>query len=354
MAGVVFMKFVDEVSFVVSSGSGGNGAMSFRREKHVPRGGPDGGSGGDGGSLVFEATRSRNTLVDFRFNKIYRADDGAPGGKNQRTGRNGEDLVLWVPVGTQILDDATGELLADLTTEGDRWSLAGGRGGRGNLFFKTSRMRTPRFAQEGEEGTSVKVKLELKLLADVGLIGFPNAGKSTLISRISAARPKVADYPFTTLVPNLGVVQIAPGDSFVVADIPGLVEGAAEGIGLGHKFLRHIDRCRLLVHLVPADIAVEQGAAELLATLDDELHRYDPELSERPQLVCLSKIDTVLPEDAERLLADLTAAAGRRVLGLSAVRGDGVDKLIRAMHKWIRSHPTSTEPDGSTASTPSL
>jgi GTP-binding protein len=339
------MKFVDEVSFVVSSGNGGNGMVSFRREKHVPRGGPDGGNGGQGGSLVFEATTSRNTLVDYRFNKIYRAGNGQPGGKNQRTGRNGDDLVLLVPVGTQIHDDATGELLADLTSAGDRWSLEGGRGGRGNLHFKTSRMRTPRFAQDGEEGTTIKVRLELKLLADVGLIGFPNAGKSTLISRISAARPKVADYPFTTLVPNLGVVTIAPGDAFVVADIPGLVEGAAEGVGLGHTFLRHIDRCRLLVHLVPADAALESSPAELLATLDAELARYDAGLAERPQLVCLSKLDTVLPDDAERLLAELQEAAGRRVLGLSAVRGDGVDKLIRAMHKWVRAHEPSP-PEG--------
>lgn len=338
------MKFVDEVSFVVASGNGGKGAVSFRREKYVPNGGPDGGSGGQGGTLIFEATLSRNTLVDYRFNKVYRAQDGQPGGKNQRTGRNGEDLILLVPVGTQITDDATGELLADLTEEGDRFELTGGRGGRGNIHFKSARMRTPRYAQDGEEGTQIKVRLELKLLADVGLIGFPNAGKSTLISRISAARPKVADYPFTTLVPNLGVVEIAPGVAFVVADIPGLVEGAAEGVGLGHQFLRHIDRCRLLVHLVPADLALEEGAESLMATLDAELARYDEALSERPQLVCLSKIDTVPPEEVERLLADLEAAAGRRVLGLSAVRGDGIDKLVRAMHKWIKAQPVQAPP----------
>jgi len=339
------MKFVDEVSFVVASGNGGAGAVSFRREKHVPRGGPDGGSGGHGGALIFEASRQRNTLVDFRFNKIYKAEHGQPGGKNQRTGRSGKDTVLLVPVGTVIRDDATQDLLADLTTEGDRWEIPGGQGGRGNLHFKSSRMRTPRFAQDGEEGTTIKVHLELKLLADVGLLGFPNAGKSTLISRISAAKPKVADYPFTTLVPNLGVVEIEPGVSFVVADIPGLVEGAAEGIGLGHQFLRHVDRCRLLVHLVPADVAAEgDGAAALYRTLNDELHRYDAELANRPQLVCLSKIDTVLPETAEELLAELQEAAGRRVLGLSAVRGDGVPKIVRAMHKWTERAPATEEP----------
>jgi len=334
------VKFVDEVSFVVASGAGGKGQVSFRREKHVPRGGPDGGSGGHGGSLIFEASRRRNTLVDFRFNKVYRAEDGEPGGKNQRTGRNGDDLVLLVPVGTVIRDDASRELLADLTEEGDRWEITGGRGGKGNLHFKSSRMRTPRFAQDGEPGEQIKVHLELKLLADVGLLGFPNAGKSTLIRRISAATPKVADYPFTTLVPNLGVVEVAPGESFVVADIPGLVEGAAEGVGLGHQFLRHVDRCRLLVHLVPADQAdAADGAAALYQTLNDELRRYDQALAQRPQLVCLSKVDTVAPETADALLAELGEAAGRRVLGLSAVRGDGVDHLVRAMHKWARAHP---------------
>jgi len=338
------MKFVDEVSFVVASGDGGKGAVSFRREKFVPRGGPDGGSGGDGGALIFEASRQRNTLVDFRFNKVYRAESGQPGGKNQRTGRCGADLLLLVPVGTSIRDDATGELLADLTAEGDRFTLPGGQGGKGNLHFKSSRMRTPRFAQDGEPGTQIKVHLELKLLADVGLLGFPNAGKSTLISRISAAKPKVADYPFTTLVPNLGVVEIEPGVSFVVADIPGLVEGAAEGVGLGHQFLRHVDRCRLLVHLVPADVAAEaDGAAALYRTLNDELRRYDADLAERPQLVCLSKVDCVDADTAQAQFAELQEAAGRRILALSSLRGDGVKHIVRAMHKWLQQQPD--EPD---------
>ena len=321
---------------MVASGTGGSGAVSFHREKFVPRGGPDGGDGGKGGSLIFEATLSRNTLVDFRFNKVYRGEDGQPGGTNQMTGRGGEDLVLLVPVGTQIYDDETSELLADLADDGSRFAIDGGRGGKGNLHFKSARMRTPRFAQEGEAGTEFKVRLELKLLADVGLLGFPNAGKSTLISRISAAKPKVADYPFTTLVPHLGVVQIDEGVSFVVADIPGLVEGASDGVGLGHQFLKHLDRCRLLVHLVPADQAEEgDGPAAMLATLNAELEAYDPELAERPQLVCLSKIDAVLPERRDALLAELQEAAGRRVLGLSAVTGEGVDLLVRAMHRWL-------------------
>ncbi len=347
------MKFVDEVSFHIASGHGGPGAVSFHREKHVPRGGPDGGDGGKGGAVIFRATTSRNTLVDFRFNKTYRGEDGQSGGTNQMTGRGGEDLVLFVPVGTQISDDATGELLADLDVEGAEWSVEGGRGGKGNLHFKSARMRTPRFAQEGEPGTELKVKLELKLLADVGLLGLSNAGKSTLISRISAAKPKIADYPFTTLVPNLGVVQVGEGRSFVVADIPGLVEGAAEGVGLGHQFLRHLDRCRLLVHLVPADqvglpddseedgvLLAEDGGplpgpAEVLEQLNHELAAYDEGLSGRPQLVCLSKVDTVTRERRERLLEALAEGAGRRVLALSAVTGEGTDKLVLAIHKWL-------------------
>jgi len=331
------MKFVDEVSFLIASGHGGPGAISFHREKFVPRGGPDGGDGGKGGSVIFESTFSRNTLVDFRFNKVYRGDDGDPGGINQMTGHGGKDLLLLVPVGTQIFDDESGELLADLDVEGARWSIEGGRGGKGNLHFKSARMRTPRFAQEGEPGVELKVRLELKLLADVGLLGFPNAGKSTLISRISAARPKVAEYPFTTLVPHLGVVQIDEGVSFVVADIPGLVEGASEGVGLGHQFLRHLDRCKLLVHLVPADQADEgPGPAAMLATLNAELEAYDPDLASRPQLVVLSKADTVLPERRDELMAELERAAGRRVLAISGVTGLGVDLLVRAMFRWLQ------------------
>lgn len=347
------MKFVDEVSFHIASGHGGAGAVSFHREKHVPRGGPDGGDGGKGGSVIFRASTSRNTLVDFRFNKTYRGEDGRPGGTNQMTGRGGEDLVLLVPVGTQVSDDATDELLADLDVEGAEWVIEGGRGGKGNLHFKSARMRTPRFAQDGEPGVELKVRLELKLLADVGLLGLPNAGKSTLISRISAAKPKIADYPFTTLVPNLGVVQVGEGRSFVMADIPGLVEGAADGVGLGHQFLRHLDRCGLLVHLVPADqvglpddgpddgvLLAEDGGplpgpAACLERLNSELVAYDAGLAERPQLVCLSKIDAVAPERAEALLAALQEGAGRRVLGLSAVTGAGTDKLIHAIERWL-------------------
>jgi len=352
------MKFVDEVSFHIASGHGGAGAVSFHREKHVPRGGPDGGDGGHGGALIFRATSARNTLVDFRFNKTYRGEDGRKGDTNQMTGRGGEDLVLLVPIGTQISDDATDELLADLADEDSEWRIEGGRGGKGNLHFKSARMRTPRFAQDGEPGTELKVRLELKLLADVGLLGLPNAGKSTLISRISSAKPKIANYPFTTLAPNLGVVQVGVGVSFVVADIPGLVEGAAEGVGLGHQFLRHLDRCRLLVHLVPADqvglpddgpedgvLLSEDGSplpgpGECMKRLNDELAAYDAALADRPQLVCLSKIDAVTPERAEKLHAALQEAAGRRVLGLSAFTGDGLDKLVQAMHRWL-SKPAS-------------
>ena len=339
------MKFVDEVSFQIASGHGGPGAVSFHREKFVAFGGPDGGDGGKGGSVIFEATTSRNTLVDFRFNKVYRGQDGQKGGINQMTGRDGEDLLLLVPVGTQISDDTTGELLADLDVEGKRWAVDGGRGGKGNMFFKSARNRTPRFAQEGEPGVELKVRLELKLLADVGLLGFPNAGKSTLISRISAARPKVADYPFTTLVPHLGVVKIDEGVSFVVADIPGLVEGASEGVGLGHQFLRHLDRCRVLVHLIPADLAVEQGVVAMAETLYAELAAYDPSLAERPQILCLSKVDCLAEDVVAGLLAELEAFAGRRVLGLSSVTGRGVDTLVRAMHRSVQ-HIAAPDPSG--------
>jgi GTP-binding protein len=332
------MKFVDEVSFAVASGDGGTGAMSFRREKYVPRGGPDGGSGGRGGSLVLKASVERNTLVDFRFNKTYRAGAGRKGDRRDMTGRDGDDLVLLVPIGTTVSDDASGELLADLSEEGATWSIPGGRGGKGNAHFATSTHRTPRFSQEGESGTEMRIRLELKLLADVGLVGMPNAGKSTLVSRISAARPKIADYPFTTLVPHLGVVDLGEGRSFVVADVPGLIEGAAEGAGLGHRFLRHLERCRILVHLVSADD--EDDPAERVGVIERELEAYDPELASRPRLFVLSKIDLVPPEERERMLATFA----ERPLAISAVSGEGVDHLVEVLWAHVR---TVTHPENS-------
>jgi GTP-binding protein len=329
------MKFVDEVTFAIASGHGGAGAVSFRREKYIPRGGPDGGDGGKGGSVVFRSTFSRNTLVDFRFNKVYRGGDGKPGGARDMTGHNGDDTILLVPVGTAIHDAETGELLADLMREGDEWRLAGGRGGKGNHFFATATHRTPTHAQEGEPGIEMRVRLELKLLADVGLLGLPNAGKSTLISRISAARPKIADYPFTTLIPNLGVVSLGEGRSFVVADLPGLIEGAAEGAGLGHRFLRHLDRCSVLVHLIAAD--AEQDVVEAMNVIRGELEAYDPDLARKEQIVVLSKIDVLSEEERAAMLAKLQAAGVETPLALSAVSGEGLKALLERLWHHLQS-----------------
>lgn len=328
------MKFVDEVTFNIASGRGGNGLMSFRRAKYEPRGGPDGGDGGRGGALVFRATTSRNTLVDIRFNKVYRGGEGRPGGANGMTGRSGEDFVLLVPVGTVIYDVETEEILADLGAEHDEWRLEGGRGGRGNIHFATATHQTPLFAEEGAPGVDLRVRLELRLLADVGLLGFPNAGKSTLISRISAARPKIADYPFTTLVPNLGVVSMGEGRSFVVADLPGLIEGAAEGAGLGHRFLKHLERCRVLVHLVAAD--TEGDLVEAVQAIEAELEAYDPELVGREQVLVVSKIDVVPADELEAKLAPLRAA-GYAPFAVSSVSGHGLKPLLEHVWRLLRS-----------------
>lgn len=324
------MRFVDEVQVHVASGNGGAGAVSFLREAFMPRGGPDGGDGGKGGDLIFEATRQRNTLVDFRWNKVYRAEDGERGGKNRRTGRSGKPLILWVPVGTQLRDLETGDLIADLAMEGDQHVIAGGIGGRGNVNFKSSTNRTPRYAQPGIEGTEQSFLLELKLLADIGLLGFPNAGKSTLISRISAAKPKIASYPFTTLVPNLGVVRLSEGNSFVVADIPGLIEGAAEGAGLGHQFLKHVERCAGYLHLVSAEELDGTTPIERFNALNDELRRYDEALLSRPQIVVLTKTDLLDADEVEVRRAALQEAIGTTVHAASSVSGDGVAEVVGA------------------------
>jgi GTP-binding protein len=334
------VKFKDEVTFRIASGHGGAGCVSFRRESYTPRGGPDGGDGGKGGAVVFRASTSRNTLIDFRFNKTYRGADGRPGAKKDMTGADGADLVLDVPVGTLIHDADQEVLLADLAAEGDEWRVGGGRGGKGNHFFATPTHRTPDQSQPGEPGTELRVRLELRLLADIGLLGFPNAGKSTLISRISAARPKIADYPFTTLVPQLGVVDLGQGRSFVVADLPGLIEGAAEGAGLGHRFLRHLDRCRLLLHLVAVD--GEGDPLERKRIIDAELEAYDPELARRPQLVVVSKIDAAAPGEVDDTLARLRAA-GHDAVAISAVSGAGIPALLETLWKWV----TPDDPDPS-------
>ena len=329
------MQFVDEVDIHIEAGHGGSGSLSFRREKFVPRGGPDGGNGGPGGSVYAVADPHRNTLVHFQFNPEYKAQRGGNGAGSLRSGRAGNDLEVPVPVGTLIYakDPESGELnqIADLTTVGQRVRLAqGGRGGLGNAHFATSTNRAPRKHQPGEPGEEFDLHLTLKLLADVGLVGFPNAGKSTLISVISAARPKIADYPFTTLTPNLGVVALSGDRSFVVADVPGLIEGAHEGHGLGHQFLRHIERTKVLIHLVDVSGASGRDPVEDFKILSNELKLFNPELLEKPQLVAANKIDAV--DDPKRVTALEKHAKKLKLkfFKISAVTGEGTKALIEA------------------------
>jgi GTP-binding protein len=337
------MRFVDQVRISVKAGDGGNGAVAFRREKYVERGGPSGGDGGNGGSVIFDADPQLTTLLDYRYQQHHHAKDGEHGRGSDCNGASAEDLHLQVPVGTLIKDAATDELLCDLAEAGQSFTAArAGRGGLGNMNFATSTRQTPRFAREGTRGEERTLLLELKLLADVGLLGYPNAGKSTLISRVSRARPKVADYPFTTLVPNLGMVQYKDELSFVMADIPGLIEGASEGAGLGHQFLRHVERCRVLIHLV--DTGCEDEGREPLKdwqTLNRELERYSPELAKKPQLVVANKLD--LPVARERLPA-FTAELRRRghkVLPLSSATGEGVGPLLDAAAQVLFGGPAA-------------
>jgi GTP-binding protein len=326
------VKFVDEVSVDIRSGKGGDGAVSFLREKFRPKGGPDGGDGGRGGDIVFVADENLNTLLDFRYQRHYFAENGQPGAGRHKAGRSGVDLVVRVPVGTIVSDADTGEVLSDLDLPEKRFvGAAGGKGGRGNMRFATSTNQAPRTAEPGTPAIERRVRLTLKLLADVGLVGFPNAGKSTLISRISAAKPKVADYPFTTLTPNLGMVR-AGDRSFVVADIPGLIEGASEGAGLGHRFLRHVERVAVLAFLVT--IAPGEDRRDPVAdyrTLVDELGRYSPELLEKPRVLVLTKMD--LPDVAAHLeaLKALAEEEGLSLFPISAVAGIGLDPLIYAL-----------------------
>jgi GTP-binding protein len=324
------MKFVDEVRIFVKAGDGGHGAVSFRREKFIERGGPNGGDGGNGGSVIFVADPQLTTLLDFRYQQHHRAKSGENGMGSDCNGRGAEDMILRVPTGTLIRDANTGELLVDLSEPGQRYVAAkGGRGGLGNMNFATSTRQTPRFAQEGTQGEECTLRLELKLLADVGLLGFPNAGKSTFISRVSRARPKVADYPFTTLVPNLGMVQYEDSLSFVMADIPGIIEGASEGVGLGHQFLRHVERCKVLIHLI--DMGAEGEGREPLHDLDilnRELAKYSQELSKKPQVVAANKMD--LPHAREKLEAFTAAMRDRgiAVFPVSTATGEGMQALM--------------------------
>ena len=302
--------------------------MSFLREKFMPRGGPDGGDGGRGGHVTLTATRRKNTLIDFRRNKIYQAHSGQAGGKKRMTGKSGKNLDLMVPVGTMVFCEETHEVLADLTHDGAQWTLEGGAPGKGNVHFKTAQRRTPRISTPGTPGAQIAVRLELKLLADVGLLGFPNAGKSTLISAVSAARPRVADYPFTTLVPHLGVVQVSSDQSFVVADIPGLIEGAADGVGLGHRFLKHVERCAIYVHMISALDLEHPCPKERYTAINRELARYDESLVERPQLLVLSRADLVPPEEAEEIAQQLAELSGKPVRVVSSVTRTGLKELM--------------------------
>ncbi len=321
------MKFVDEVELELASGHGGAGCVSFRREKFVPKGGPDGGDGGNGGSVVLVADTGMGTLLDFRHRKAMEAEDGRPGEGSRKTGRCGQDLRLRLPVGTALFDADSGEQMADLVEAGQEVVLLpGGRGGRGNARFATSTNRAPRHAQPGLPGERRRVRLELKLMADVGLVGFPNAGKSTLISRISAARPKIADYPFTTLVPNLGVVAWAEGRTFVVADIPGLIEGAHRGAGLGIQFLRHIERTRVLLHLV--DVSEGSSALERYDAIRRELGAFDPLLLERPEIVVVTKGDVTEVRDLLPSVCREFRDRGIEARVISAVSGEGLRELV--------------------------
>ena len=286
------MQFIDKAKIYVEAGSGGDGVVAFRREAHVPRGGPAGGDGGRGGSIIFEATTSLSTLLDIRFKREYRARNGANGMAKKMAGASGQDMIVKVPVGTMLINEDTGMTIADLTTDKQRVVLAkGGRGGRGNARFATSRNPAPTICERGEPGESFNVICELKLLADVGLVGFPSVGKSTLLSVVSRARPEIADYHFTTIVPNLGVVQAKDGRSFVMADLPGLIEGASQGKGLGHQFLRHIERCRVIVHVIDMGASEGRDPIEDYRIINDELAEYKYRLLERPQIIIANKMD---------------------------------------------------------------
>jgi GTP-binding protein len=338
------MHFVDEVTIRVRAGKGGNGAIAFRREKFVPKGGPSGGDGGDGASVVFVVDGGLSTLLDFRYKSEFQAPPGQSGANKDKYGRAGEDVVLRVPPGTQVFDQATGALIADLHADGERFVVAqGGKGGRGNIHFATSTDRAPRRAEPGTPGEEREIRLELKLLADVGLLGLPNVGKSSLISRISAARPKIADYPFTTLVPNLGTVRLSGERSLVVADIPGLIAGAHAGAGLGDRFLRHLERTRLLVHLLDAT-QVEQTPLRAFDATNRELKLYDQALAARPQLVVLNKIDLPDVRKLARRLAQSFARRGITLHTISAATGEGTAELLEAIWRALPRPEARTAP----------
>jgi GTP-binding protein len=348
------MKFIDEARISIAAGDGGNGIASFRREKYEPEGGPDGGDGGHGGNVHFVADRNVNTLIEYRYVRRFRAKRGENGRSSDCYGKRGQDLTLRVPIGTVIADLNSNQVLADLDCDGKKVLLAkGGRGGLGNVHFKSSVNRTPRQCTRGEPGEQRDLRLELRLLADVGLLGLPNAGKSTLLRAVSAARPKVADYPFTTLEPHLGVVRVDDGRSFVIADIPGLISGAANGAGLGIRFLKHLKRTRLLLHIV--DLAPNDPAADPVRdarTIVRELERYDPELAEKPRWLVLSKLDLIPPDELEARIASFLQACEAdhaACFRISAINGGGCVELTQRLQEALDRMPRPTAADAEAA-----
>lgn len=332
--------FVDYVKIIIKSGDGGNGAKSFRREKYVAAGGPDGGDGGNGGSIYFEVDKDANTLINFRYNRKYKAENGKPGSGNRCFGKSGKDLVLKVPKGTVIKDFETGKIICDLSEDGQKeLVLRGGRGGKGNVHFATSTRQVPDFAIDGEKGKEIEVVLELKSIADVGLVGFPNAGKSTLLSVVTSATPKIADYPFTTLDPNLGVVKTKSGDSFIIADIPGIIEGASEGIGLGLKFLRHVERTRLLLHMIDVSGLNGRDAVQDFDQINNELEKYSDKLINKKQIVVANKIDVMQDTAQLEALKKKTEEKNLEFFEISGATKQGVDELMEHVAKVLKTLP---------------
>ena len=332
--------FVDRVKIHVKAGNGGNGGVSFRREKYVPNGGPDGGDGGRGGNVELVADKGLSTLVDFRYSKVFKAMPGADGGKRNRTGKDGEDALLRVPVGTVVREAVSGKVMADMVTPGERRVLVkGGKGGRGNARFATAARQAPRYAERGATAREYDLILELKLIADAGIIGFPNAGKSTLLSMVTNANPKIAGYHFTTLSPNLGVVRDKTGADYVLADIPGLIEGASEGLGLGHEFLRHVERTKMFIHVVDASGLEGTDPVESIEKINRELENYNPELLKRPQIIAANKMD--LPEAQENLplIEEYCKATGVRIFPVSAAANRGLDALMAEVAAILRDYP---------------
>ena len=332
------MKFIDRVKIYVQAGTGGNGTVAFRREAHVPKGGPSGGEGGRGGSVIFVATNSLSTLLDLRYYREYKAQNGEKGHAKKMHGADADDLVIRVPVGTCVYDDDTGNIIADLTKDGQRAVIAkGGRGGRGNARFASSRNPAPKICENGEPGEKFNLRVELKLLADVGLVGFPSVGKSTLLSVVSKARPQIADYHFTTIVPNLGVVQVKDGRSFVMADLPGLIEGASQGKGLGHQFLRHIERCRVIVHIIDMSGSEGRDPYEDYVTINKELGEYEYRLLERPQIIVANKMDG---DEAEENLKKFKEKLGdQKVFPIIAPIHEGIDAVLYAVADALETAP---------------